>query len=99
MDHTVQNWVGTGWVSGYRSWVGLGFSSFIIVVIGQVLQMCARMYDAIMQLRQPECQVIWGILSQQYARLITVIPYACPDAMNSCEVVCAEAVSSCTIVQ
>lgn len=61
----------------------------------EVLEMCARIYDAIMHLRQPECQVIWGILSQKYARLITVIPYSCPDVRSTCEVVCAEAVSSC----
>ena len=37
----------------------------------QILDLCNETYNACVDLKQPECQIIWGIYSQKYEHLIT----------------------------
>jgi len=40
-----------------------------------ILKLCKEVYDACMELEQPECQILWCILSQKYDDIITKIDY------------------------
>jgi hypothetical protein len=40
-----------------------------------IINLCSKIYLATMQVLNPECQVIWAILSQQYTNNIKTIPF------------------------
>ena len=76
MDKTIKWIESKSKLKGYKKdnmMMATGFILFSDVKVAQPL--CDEVYNSCVELGQPECQIIWGVLSQKFEKYITRISW------------------------
>ena len=73
----LKNWVKNKLLEGYSPDVRICNTGLMLYDLSnqKVLDLCSEVYLATMEVLNPECQVIWCILSQKYKDHIKTLPW------------------------
>lgn len=75
--YELKNWVGKKLSEGYTYKNRVTRTGLILFNLNnqKSFDLCSEVYTSIMEVLNPECQVIWCILSQKYTNHIKIIPW------------------------
>jgi hypothetical protein len=73
----LNNWVKIKLLEGYSPNVRICNTGLMLYNLKnkKVLDLCSKIYSEINQVLNPECQVIWSVISQKYKDIIKAIPF------------------------